>query len=373
MLGILSLKLRTGSALVIYLVAAAALGGCTTMSQPAKPSFMRLGQATFAPLGYLEFCTRRPDQCPQAVAQVADRDLAPATAGVYAAKAQGLQLAAAPAQTSVARATLIRSERSDTVERAPYADNSRLLVMASWTLVRPNFMDRVVLQQSNAEYGQLANDGYARPPSDGWTPAPMPELFEGLVSDTPILDSGQFASPQTRDDKAPSALPSPDVTSDVAAMAAPDAGSDQTAMAVGSALHATPQFIALLNKTNQQINAAIKPVSLHGAADRWDLPLDEGGTRMGDCKDYALQKREALIDQGVSASDLSIAVVLTRRGEHHAVLIVTTAEGEYVLDNLTSWVTPWGDLNYTWLMRQVPAGGPTDWVGLDGNNDPAKG
>ena len=370
MLCILSLKLRTGSALVVYLVAAAALGGCTTMSQPAKPAFMRLGQAAFAPLGYLEFCTRRPDQCPTAVAQVADRNPADVDA---TAKAPGAQLAAAPAQNQVARATLIRSERTSTVERAPYADNSRLLVMASWTPIRPSFMDQALLQQSNSEFGQLVSASYARPLADEWTPPPMPELFEGLVSDSPALTGGLLASRQAEDHTAPVAPSSANVSSDATATAAPDAGSDQTSMPAGVALHATPQFIAQLNKTNQQINAAIKPVSLHGAADRWDLPLDEGGTRMGDCKDYALQKREALIDQGVAASDLSIAVVLTRRGEHHAVLIVTTAEGEYVLDNLTSWVTPWGDLNYTWLMRQVPGGGPTDWVGLDGNNDPAKG
>ena len=97
------------------------------------------------------------------------------------AKAPVAQFAAPPAQTRLARATLIGPERSDTVERAAYVDNAPLLVMASWTPPRPSFIDRAFLQQSSSEFGRLVGDSYARPLQDGWTPAPMPELFDGPV------------------------------------------------------------------------------------------------------------------------------------------------------------------------------------------------
>ena len=73
----------------------------------------------------------------------------------------------------------------------------------------------------------------------------------------------------------------------------------------------------------------------------------------GDCEDYALEKRRRLIEAGVSAEALSMAVVVTRRGERHAVLVVAFESGDVVLDNLTPWPTPWADLGYTWIERQV--------------------
>ena len=45
--------------------------------------------------------------------------------------------------------------------------------------------------------------------------------------------------------------------------------------------------------------------------------------------------------------------IVTRRGERHAVLVVAFESGDVVLDNLTPWPTPWADLGYTWIQRQV--------------------
>ncbi len=78
------------------------------------------------------------------------------------------------------------------------------------------------------------------------------------------------------------------------------------------------------------------------------------GKLYGDCEDYALEKRRQLIAAGVPETALSMAVAFTARGESHAVLMVSLESGDWVLDNLTPWATPWGDLNYRWVERQIP-------------------
>jgi len=86
----------------------------------------------------------------------------------------------------------------------------------------------------------------------------------------------------------------------------------------------------------------------------WSLPRVIDGKMYGDCEDYALEKRRRLIAAGVPESALSLAVAVTARGESHAVLMITLKSGDMVLDNLTPWATPWEDLNYRWVQRQVP-------------------
>jgi predicted transglutaminase-like cysteine proteinase len=133
----------------------------------------------------------------------------------------------------------------------------------------------------------------------------------------------------------------------------------------------SPALMAQLDEVNRRINAAIRPATdmqTHGTSDHWDLPLDPGGGGAGDCEDYALQKREALAGLGFAAGDLSMAVVRTRWGEIHAVLLVTTEAGEYVLDNIAPDVRLWRSLDYAWIVRQAPGGGPTDWVSVTSNN-----
>jgi predicted transglutaminase-like cysteine proteinase len=118
----------------------------------------------------------------------------------------------------------------------------------------------------------------------------------------------------------------------------------------------------LLTSTNDRINRAISERTdqeIYGVSEYWALPLESGLTA-GDCEDYALEKRHALIAAGVPSEALSIAVVTTVRGDTHAVLLVATDHGEYVLDNLSAWVVPWTQAGYTWRERQV-AGSPSRW------------
>lgn len=115
--------------------------------------------------------------------------------------------------------------------------------------------------------------------------------------------------------------------------------------------------LKLLNQVNQSVNREVKKASdldLYGMPEYWSLPRVIDGKKYGDCEDYALEKRRQLIDAGVPESALSLAVAVTARGEAHAVLMISLKSGDWVLDNLTPWATPWEDLNYRWVERQVP-------------------
>lgn len=122
---------------------------------------------------------------------------------------------------------------------------------------------------------------------------------------------------------------------------------------------------ALVNRVNRTINRDVRRVTdtrLYGVADYWAAP--SGPSAQGDCEDFVLAKRQALIEAGVPASVLSIALVETAWGEAHAVLLVAGDRGEFVLDNLSPWVSRWDRVNYRWRSRQA---GPSlfDWVRLD--------
>jgi predicted transglutaminase-like cysteine proteinase len=115
--------------------------------------------------------------------------------------------------------------------------------------------------------------------------------------------------------------------------------------------------LKLLNRVNQSVNREVKKASdldLYGQGEYWSLPRLVDGKLYGDCEDYALEKRRRLIAAGVPESALSLAVAFTARGESHAVLMISLESGDWVLDNLTPWATPWQDLNYRWVERQVP-------------------
>lgn len=109
--------------------------------------------------------------------------------------------------------------------------------------------------------------------------------------------------------------------------------------------------LAVLDKVNKKVNAAIKPVEdrvVYGRANYWALPKDG----RGDCEDYAIAKTRALLDAGFPGNRMSISVVLDRAGNNHAVLLVRIADGDYVLDNLTNSIKSWEKTGYTFLARQ---------------------
>lgn len=130
-----------------------------------------------------------------------------------------------------------------------------------------------------------------------------------------------------------------------------------------SVVRLTGKTWGLLTATNEAINRAIlqrSDLEVYGVSELWATPL-QYGAGLGDCEDYVLEKRRALIAAGLPSSALSIAVVITDSGETHAVLLVATDRGEYVLDSLTPWVLAWDKTDYQWRERQV-AGSASNWA-----------
>ena len=108
-----------------------------------------------------------------------------------------------------------------------------------------------------------------------------------------------------------------------------------------SKVQATQDVMAILKRVNTRVNSAIKPRNDSGA-DVWNA----NATTSGDCEDYVLAKRRALMREGLPASALRIAYVKTRSGVGHAILVVKTSKGDYVLDNLNRSVRPLSQAGY---------------------------
>ena len=100
-------------------------------------------------------------------------------------------------------------------------------------------------------------------------------------------------------------------------------------------------------------------IDIYGKEEVWTYP-----DQAGDCEDYVLLKRQLLINEGLSPSDLLITVVRKPDGEGHAVLTVRTNRGDFVLDNLTTKVMLWKDTPYTYLKRQS-ARHAGHWVSIE--------
>src|SRR6266849_5695587 len=106
----------------------------------------------------------------------------------------------------------------------------------------------------------------------------------------------------------------------------------------------------LLNRINRDVNAQINPIAKNYGRD-----LQDGWTiapAMGDCNDYAVTKRHALLQSGLPARALRLSVVKTATGIGHLVLVVVTTKGELILDNLTEAIRPWQSTDYHWLKIQ---------------------
>lgn len=108
-----------------------------------------------------------------------------------------------------------------------------------------------------------------------------------------------------------------------------------------------------LLEINKKYNAEVRPITdqdLYEVAEFWTYP-----NGAGDCEDYVLVKRRALIDAGWPASTLLITVVQQADGAGHAVLMVRTDRGDLVLDNQNGLVLRWSETPYTYIKRQSQA------------------
>src|SRR4051812_38957991 len=106
-------------------------------------------------------------------------------------------------------------------------------------------------------------------------------------------------------------------------------------------LPATAELMGVLKAVNRRVNRGITP--------RNDDPRIMGGDvwslspKAGDCEDFAITKRHDLLLLGFSSSALRLAEAYTPSGAGHMVLVVSTTEGDVVLNNLTNDVLAWND------------------------------
>ena len=125
----------------------------------------------------------------------------------------------------------------------------------------------------------------------------------------------------------------------------------------------TSQAWQTLARINRQVNAAINAMTdmeHWGVEDHWGLAEDGHG----DCEDYQLVKRRRLVAAGFPRRALRMTAVIDDNGEPHAVLMVRTDRGDFILDNKRDAVLPWRQTGYIYLQREDSTG--SRWVSLGG-------
>ncbi|WP_432450127.1 transglutaminase-like cysteine peptidase [Aliiroseovarius marinus] len=130
----------------------------------------------------------------------------------------------------------------------------------------------------------------------------------------------------------------------------------------GGASVVSAQQMSTIRAVNSQLNRAIRPVEdvqQYGMREFWSMPTARGG----DCEDYVLAKKHALIRQGINPANLLIATVLDRKRNPHAVLVVRSAQGDLVLDNVTNQIRSWRATRYVFLRMQDP-NSPSRWMNV---------
>jgi predicted transglutaminase-like cysteine proteinase len=116
-------------------------------------------------------------------------------------------------------------------------------------------------------------------------------------------------------------------------------------------------LMKVLKRVNSKVNRTIRPRSDKG--DIWSINV-----QYGDCEDYVLTKRSQLIKLGVPASALRIATAYTRSGEGHAVLVILSDAGDYVLDNRRNSIREWHKAGLKWVA--ISKANPTKWANIKG-------
>jgi predicted transglutaminase-like cysteine proteinase len=276
---------------------------------------MGLGVAAAAPTGYLDFCQRQPEDCggapPAVVRKVAEVELA---------------------RRNASEAQLILAGGRRTTTAAFQGRN------VNWG----NAFAEARLRREAAELSNAALEAALAEAQPAGLPAPR------LMTVSTATPAGEARLQRLGEGSLTAQSPP----------SAEQAASDDVQRAA-----MTAALWSQLNRINDKVNRQIvrrADIQTYGVLDRWATPL-AAGDNLGDCEDYVLEKRRALIAAGLPASALSIAVATTSWGESHAVLLVATDQGDYVLDSLTPWILPWRKASLTWRERQV-AGAPFRWA-----------
>lgn len=118
----------------------------------------------------------------------------------------------------------------------------------------------------------------------------------------------------------------------------------------------------ILKKVNAEVNRAIYPVTdrqAYGIDEVWQRPM--GPRPVGDCEDFAIEKRYRLTAMGFPAARLFYAAVFHPTAGLHTVLIARLDDGDYILDNLSPHILHWSKVRFSWLRQQMP-GRPEIWT-----------
>lgn len=129
----------------------------------------------------------------------------------------------------------------------------------------------------------------------------------------------------------------------------------------------TPKLWNLIVGTNARVNREIYAITDQdhwGLVDRWDIP----GDGKGDCEDYVLLKRQRLAQAGLPRRAMRVTVVIDEENAGHAVLMIRTDRGDFILDNKRNAILPWSQTGYTYVKRESQA--RIGWTSLGGLSSP---
>jgi predicted transglutaminase-like cysteine proteinase len=305
----------------VFAAAVFVSGAAVAGPRPAGPARMPIGAVVGAPSGFLDFCERSPRDCLAPGERVNLAEIRARANSLYWAGVFG-------------RTEQVASSRPAATRPAANAANG-----FDWSRVFPQ---RAAAAPAVPD---PRREGVAVAMEDVATPAVEAGAVQGDAAPS-AEDFGRDVSARVRDLDRSWARPAVVKTAPVIAL------SDSDWKAIGD--------------INRQVNRQIRSGSdarVYGVGDYWTVP--NGDRARGDCEDYVLAKRRALVRAGYPVGALSIAVVETRWGEIHAVLLVATDRGDYVLDNLTGRISRWDEANYKWRERQAP-GKTFEWVRMAG-------
>ena len=85
-------------------------------------------------------------------------------------------------------------------------------------------------------------------------------------------------------------------------------------------------------------------------------------------EDIQLLKRKLLAERGLPRRAMRMTVVIDDRGEGHAVLMMRTDRGDFILDNKTNAILPWDQTGFTFSKRE--GHDSTAWLSLGGFTSP---
>ena len=129
----------------------------------------------------------------------------------------------------------------------------------------------------------------------------------------------------------------------------------------------SPRIWQQIVSVNRRVNTTITAITDQehwGVPDRWDLPTDG----YGDCEDFQLLKRKLLAEGGLPRRAMRMTVVIDELNEGHAVLMIRTDRGDYILDNKTNAVLPWDETGYVYVKRE--GHDSMAWTSLGGVTSP---